>query len=111
MRAWWVYWISIALTAVLWIGLPLIVGRDGLRTALAQPIWLAILLLPLLAAGLNLVFFRETHEEICALEVERHPWLRTIVGRGYSARTFAATGVALLGVVGFVIIAELGNLF
>ena len=32
----------------------------------------------------------------CRLEVERHPWLSPLVGRGYSARTFALTGLAVL---------------
>jgi hypothetical protein len=30
------------------------------------------------------------------MEAERHRWLSVLVGRGYSARTFALTGIALL---------------
>jgi hypothetical protein len=35
MRAWWVYWISIAIAAILWTGVPLLAGRDGLTALLA----------------------------------------------------------------------------
>ena len=30
------------------------------------------------------------------MEAERHRWLSVLVGRGYSARTFALTGIVLL---------------
>ena len=30
------------------------------------------------------------------MEAERHRWLSLLVGRGYSARTFALTGLILL---------------
>jgi hypothetical protein len=96
MRAWWIYWLTIGAAAVLWIGAALIAGRDGLRALLDQPLWLAILLFPLVLAGVNLIVYRASHEEVCRLEAERHGWLRAMVGRGYSARTFALTGIALL---------------
>ena len=105
MRAWRVYWISIAVAAVLWIGVPVIAGSGGVRDLLAQPVWLAILLLPLVVAGVDLVLYRDSHEEVCRLEAQRHGWLRALVGRGYSARTFLWTGVALLGLVGLILIA------
>jgi hypothetical protein len=96
MRAWYVYWISIAIAAVLWIGVPLLAGRDGLATLLAQPVWLAVMLVPLVVAGANLILFQDSHETVCRLEAQRHRWLRAMVGDGYSARTFALTGLALL---------------
>ena len=105
MRAWWVYWISIALGAILWIGVPLLAGRDGLSTVLDQPIWLAAMVLPLIVAGLNLIAYRDSHEEVCRLEAQRHGWLRAMVGNGYSAKTFALTGVALLALVALIIAA------
>jgi hypothetical protein len=103
MRAWYVYWISIAVAAVLWIGVPLLAGRDGLAALLAQPLWLAILLAPLVVAGVNLILFRDSHETVCRLEAQRYGWLRAMVGNGYSARTFALTGVALLALVALIL--------
>ena len=96
MKAWWAYWLTLAVGAVLWIGVAVIAGRDGIRSALGQPISAAILLAPIFLAGLNLVAFRGTHEVVCRMEAERHRWLSVLVGRGYSARTFALTGLVLL---------------
>jgi hypothetical protein len=109
VRAWWIYWLTVAMAAVLWIGVPLIAGRDGLLSLLEQPVGLAILVLPLVAAGVNLIVYRASHEEICRLEVERHPSLRHLVGRGYSARTFAWTGGALLVLAGVIVAAAIGS--
>src|SRR3954452_11895770 len=109
MRAWWVYWLTIAIATVLWIGAPVVTGRDGFRSFLTQPLGLAILLAPLVAAGINLIVFRTSHEEVCRYEVARHPGLRHLVGGGYSARTFAWTGVILLGLVALALAAVLGN--
>jgi hypothetical protein len=109
MRAWWVYWLSIVIAAVLWIGAPVVAGRDGFRSFLTQPLGLAILVGPLVAAGVNLILFRASHEEVCRNEVARHPRLRYLVGRGYSARTFAWTGFVLLGLVALAVAAVLGN--
>src|SRR5262245_38725911 len=99
MRAWWTYWIAVGLAAVLWIGLPVVAGRDWFREQLHEPLSLAILLIPVAFAGLNLIAFRASHEEVCRLEAQRHSWLRALVGRGYSARQFALTGIVLLGLV------------
>ena len=96
MRAWWAYWLTLALGAVLWIGVAVAAGSEGIRTALGQPIWATILIVPIFLAGINLVAFRRTHEVVCRLEIERHPWLSFLVGHGYSARTFALTGLVLL---------------
>jgi hypothetical protein len=109
MRAWWVYWLSIGVAAMLWIGVPLVGGRDVLRTFTDQPVGLAILLLPLVVAGLDLILYRTSHEEVCRLEAKRHSWLRALVGRGYSATTFMWTGVATLGIVVLVVAAKLGG--
>ena len=81
---------------MLWIGVAVFAGREGIRTALGQPIWAAILLAPIFLAGLNLVAFRRTHGVVSRMEAERHRWLAVMVGRGYSARTFALTGIVLL---------------
>jgi hypothetical protein len=97
VKAWWAYWLTLAVGAVVWIGVVVAAGREGLKTALDQPLWATILLAPIFLAGLNLVVFRRTHEAVCRLEVERHPWLSRLVGRGYSAGTFALTGLVLLG--------------
>jgi hypothetical protein len=109
MRAWWVYWLSIAVAATLWIGVPLIGGRDALRVWTDQPAGLAVLLLPLVVAGLDLILYRTSHEDVCRLEAERHGWLRALVGRGYSATTFAWTGVALLAIVVLIVAAKVGG--
>jgi hypothetical protein len=105
MRAWWAYWLTIGVAAVLWIGVAIAAPEGGMRAILNQPAWLVLLLAPLVVAGLNLIVFRESHEEICRLEVARHPWLRYLVGGGYSARTFALTGIGLLALVGVLIAA------
>ena len=96
MKAWWAYWLTLAIGAALWIGALVVGGRDGIRTALGQPLWAVILLAPIFIAGLNLVAFRQTHEVVCRMEAERHSWLKAMVGGGYSARTFALTGIVLL---------------
>jgi hypothetical protein len=96
VRAWWVYWLSIAIAAVLWVGVPLVLRGPAFRSLLANPVWLVIFVAPLVVAGLDLVLFRETHEEVCRLEARRHRWLRALVGDGYSATTFMWTGVAVL---------------
>jgi hypothetical protein len=97
VRAWWIYWLSVGVAAVLWIGVPLVLGRAGLSDLLHQPAGLALMLAPIVVAGVDLIVFRERHQEVCRVEAERHGWLRAMVGRGYSARTFALTGIALLG--------------
>ena len=96
MKAWWSYWLTLAIGAVLWIGVAIVGGRDAIRTALNEPIPAALLLAPIFLAGLNLVAFRRTHEVVCRMEAARHGWLSMLVGRGYSARTFALTGLVLL---------------
>ena len=98
MKAWWSYWLTLAVGAVLWIGTAVLGGREGTKAALGHPIWAAILLAPIFLAGLNLVAFRETHEVVCRIEAERHRWLSLLVGRGYSARAFALTGLVLLAI-------------
>ena len=95
MKAWWSYRLALVVGAV-WIGVAVVAGREGIRTALGQPISAAILLAPIFLAGLNLVAFRRTHEVVCRMETERHRWLSLLVGRGYSAGTFAVTGLILL---------------
>jgi len=96
VKAWWSYWLTLVFGAVLWIGVAVVAGREGIRTTLGQPIGAAILIAPIVLAGLNLVAFRRTHEKVCRMEAKRHRWLSVLVGRGYSARTFALTGLALL---------------
>ena len=96
MRAWWAYWLTLIVGASIWIGLAIAVGRVGVKTALDQPVWATILIAPIFLAGLNLVIFRRSHEVVCRLEVERHSWLSRLVGRGYTARTFALTGLMVL---------------
>ena len=108
MKAWRAYWLTVGVGAVLWIGVAAVAGREGIRTALGQPISATILLAPIFLAGLNLVAFRRTHEVVCRLEAERHRWLSLLVGRGYSAQTFAVTGLALLA-LGAVLVAWAGN--
>jgi hypothetical protein len=109
VRAWWSYWLTFGLAAVLWIGVAIAAPSGGMRAILAQRLWMALLLAPLLLAGINLIVFRESHEEICRLEVARHPWLRYLIGGGYSARTFALTGLGLVGFVSVLIAARLGG--
>lgn len=67
MKAWRTYWLTLAVGAVLWIGIALVAGRDGVRTAPGQPITAAILLAPIFLAGLNLIAFRQTHEVVCRI--------------------------------------------
>ena len=109
MKAWWAYWLIVAIGALLWIAFAVVGGREGIRTALGQPIWAAILLAPIFLAGLNLVVFRQTHEVVCRIEAERHRWLSVLVGGGYSARTFAVTGLSLMALgVALVVLASSG---
>ena len=108
MKAWWAYGLTLAVGAVLWIGVAVIAGRHGIMTALGQPIWAAILLAPIFLAGLNLVAFRRTHEVVCRMEADRHRSLSLLVGRGYSAQTFVMTGLVLLG-LGVVLVVWVGN--
>ena len=109
MRAWWSYWLTVVVGAVLWIGVAIADRGGGLRAPLQQPLWLILLLTPLVAAGVNLVLFRRSHEAICSIEVNRHPWLRYLVGDGYSAGSFALTGLALLSLAAVVVIATVGG--
>jgi hypothetical protein len=109
VRAWWVYWASIVVGVLVWIGAVAIGGRDGLRGMLHQPVGLVVLVLPVVVAGANLILFRHTHEEVCRVEVERHGWLRTMTGGGYSARTFVWTGVALLALAVAILAAVLAG--
>ena len=92
---------------VLWIGALVIGGRDGLRSMLANPLGLVVLVLPIAVAGLNLVLYRQSHEEVCRVEVERHRSLRLIAGNGYSAMTFALTGAALLVLAVVIVVTQL----
>ena len=108
MKAWWSYWLTLAIGAVLWLGVSVIAGREGIRNALGQPITAAILLAPIFLAGLNLVAFRRTHEVVCRMEAERHRWLSLLVGRGYSARTFALTGLVILA-LGVILVVRVVN--
>lgn len=89
-RAWWAYWITIAVWALISIGVALL----RIRLGPAEPLWVAGLAVPPIVAGLDLVLFRHSHEQICARESREHAWLRALVGRGYSAGTFLFTGVA-----------------
>jgi hypothetical protein len=104
VRAWWAYWLTFAVGAAVWIGVAVAKPGGTMRDALHQPVWLFLLLAPLVAAGGNLIVFRRSHEEICRLEVERHRWLWFVVGAGYSAATFAFTGFALLALVAAILI-------
>ena len=109
MRAWWAYWLTLLLGSLAWVGVVIVVGREGLRTALGQPVWATILVAPIFFAGLNLVVFRNSHEVVCRLEVERHPSLSHLVGRGYSARTFALTGLVVLALGVALVIGLIGG--
>ena len=104
MRAWWAYWATFAIGVVLWIGVAIATPEGTMAEILHEPVWLFLLLAPLVAAGANLIIFRQQHETVCALEAERHAWLRLLVGRGYSATAFAATGVALIGLAVVVLV-------
>jgi hypothetical protein len=107
MRAWWTYWATVVIGAVVWINAALVGGREGIRLLLGNPVGLTILLAPIVLAGVNLILYRRSHEEVCRLEVERHRSLRVVAGKGYSANTFAATGVALLALAVVVVIVQL----
>jgi hypothetical protein len=107
MKAWWAYWLTLIVGIALWVGVALALGRDGLRVALGQPVWVLVLDAPIVLAGLNLLVFRGSHEVICRLEAERHPWLATLVGRGYSARMFALTGAVLLTLTAGLVLAAI----
>ena len=101
MKAWWAYWLTLAIGAALWIGALVVGGRGGISMALGQPLWAVVLLAPIFIAGLNLFQRKvaarsQTHEVVCRMEAERHSWLAAMVGGGYSARTFALTGIVLL---------------
>ena len=89
--AWRVYWWTIA--AWLVVLLLYVVLRRSVENNL---LWGIVLSLPLFLAGLNLVVFSRTHEQICAIEVARHRWLRLITMGGYSRRTFLITGLIAL---------------
>jgi hypothetical protein len=104
MKAWWAYWLSLAVAIVLWFGGIVVLGRDGFRSALGEAPFAFILAAPILVAGLDLVAFSRTHEQVCRLEAERHAWLRALVGRGYSARTFLLNGVALIAIGGLLVL-------
>jgi hypothetical protein len=110
MRAWWAYWITLLVGAVGWIAAAIVLGRDGLRAALVQPLWATILIAPIFLAGLNLVVFRASHEVVCRLEIERHPWLSHLVGRGYSARMFGLTGIVVLALGAIFVVGLAGGL-
>jgi hypothetical protein len=56
-------------------------------------LWGLVLSLPLFLAGINLVLFSESHEQVCASEVAQHRWLRVVTMGGYSRRTFLITGL------------------
>jgi hypothetical protein len=107
VRAWWAYWLTFAVGAVVWIGVAVATPGGTMRAALHQPVWLLLLLAPLVAAGGNLIIFRRQHEMACRVEAERHAWLLMLVGRGYSSGTFAVTGAALIGLAGVVLIGVL----
>ncbi|MDQ2914890.1 MAG: hypothetical protein M3T56_16810 [Chloroflexota bacterium] len=86
--AWRAYWWTIAgwLTALVLY----VVLRQTVENKL---LWGLLLSLPLFLAGINLVLFSESHEQICAIEVARRGWLRLITMGGYSRRTFLITGL------------------
>jgi hypothetical protein len=87
--AWWAYWITVGVWAIVAIG----VAVARIHLGPSEPLWVAGLTLPPVVAGLDLVLFRGSHERICAREARDHAWLRALVGRGYSAGTFLVTGV------------------
>ena len=90
-RAWWIYWLALAVWALVALG----VAVTRVRLGPAEPQWVFGLSAPLLIAGLDLILYRTSHERICAIEAREHAWLRVLVAKGYSARTFLITGVAL----------------
>jgi hypothetical protein len=70
VRAWWAYRLTLIFGSLAWVGVVIAVGREGLETALGQPLWATILIAPIFLAGLNGVDFRSSHEVVCRLEVE-----------------------------------------
>jgi len=74
---------------------------------LGSSLGLVILLAPIVIAGVNLVVFRQRHEEVCRLEVERHRSMRMIARNGYSANTFALTGLMLIALAVVIAILQL----
>jgi len=107
MRAWWTYWLTVVAGAVIWIGALVVGGRDGLRSMLGSPLGLVILLAPIAIAGVNLVLYRQSHEEVCRIEVERHRSLRLLAGNGYSANRFALTGLMLIALAVVIAVLQL----
>jgi hypothetical protein len=89
--AWRGYWWTIA--AWLFVLLLYVGVRPSVENRL---LWGIVLSLPLFLAGLNLVVFSRSHEQICAIEVARHRWPRLITMGGYSRRTFLITGLIAL---------------
>ena len=86
--AWRGYWWTIAgwlFALAIYVAL-----RQSVESRL---LWGLVLSLPLFLAGINLVLFSESHEQICASEVARHRWLRVVTMGGYSRRTFLITGL------------------
>ena len=108
MRAWWLFWISIVVAAILWIGVPLALGGPRFRELMSEPVGLVMLVLPLVVAGVDLILFRTTHEEVCRLEAQRHRSPRAVVGDGYSARTFLWTGIVVLATAVVVVAVAVG---
>jgi hypothetical protein len=90
--AWRVYWWTIAAWVVV-----LILYVALRQTVESRLLWGIVLSLPLLAAGVNLVLSSGSHERLCAIEVDRHRWLRVITMGGYSRRTFLITGLLAVG--------------
>jgi hypothetical protein len=103
MAAWRVYWLSIGIGVLVWVGALVLASGGGIRNLLADPIVALLLLAPFVVAGIDLIVFRKSHEEVCAIEARRYAWLRAMVGNGYSATAFAITGVALLAFVAWIV--------
>ena len=102
--AWRAYWWTIAgwsLVLVLYLAL-----RQSVDNKL---LWGIVLSLPLLVAGLNLVLFSESHEQICAIEVARHRWLHIVTMGGYSRRTFLITGLIAVAMSVFIAVSLVGG--
>jgi hypothetical protein len=91
--AWRVYW----WTLVLWLAVAIAYAVFR-RTFTNSLVWAIVLSLPLFLAGLNLTLYSRAHERVCAIEVARHRWLRTITMGGYSARAFLITGLAAMAI-------------
>ena len=87
-RAWNIYWTALAVFALVFTAFAVLRG-SGLA-------WGVALATPLIVAGLDLVLFSGSHERVCAVEISRHRWLRTLTMGGYGRRAFAATGLVLL---------------